>query len=224
MLTILSLFGRSPFAPLQSHMESVSKCVHHLLALFDALEEKNYLLVEQIAEQISRFENDADLIKNDIRNHLPKSLFLPIDRGNLLEILSIQDRIADKAEDVAVLITLKNLELLPIFKNEFKLFLHKNIETFDEAKLIINELHELVESSFGGIEAEKVRSMVDEVAFREHETDLIQRQLLKSFFNAEDELTYITFNLWQRVFESIASISNLSENLAYRIRMTLELK
>ena len=224
MLTILSLFGRSPFAPLRSHMESVGLCVHRLPELFEALEQKDYPRLEKIAEEISRLEHDADLIKNDIRNHLPKSLFLPIDRSNLLEILSIQDSIADKAEDVAVLMTLKPLELLPIFKQEFKLFLQKNIETFDEAKLIIKELHELVESSFGGIEAEKVRSMVDEVAFREHEVDLIQRQLLKSLFKAEDELTYITFHQWQRMFESIASISNYSENLAYRIRMTLELK
>jgi predicted phosphate transport protein (TIGR00153 family) len=224
MLTLLSLFGRSPFAPLQSHMESVGYCVHRLPDLFEALEDKDYVTLEKLAEEISRLEHDADLIKNDIRNHLPKSLFLPIDRGNLLEILSIQDSIADKAEDVAVLMTLKPLELLPIFREEFRLFLHKNIETFDEAKLIIKELHELVESSFGGIEAEKVRSMVDEVAYREHEADLIQRQLLKSFFKAEDELTYITFHLWQRLFESIAAISNYSENLAYRIRMTLELK
>jgi len=224
MLTILSLFGRSPFAPLQSHMEFVAKCVHCLPDLFDALERKDYDRVEKLSEEISNLEHDADLIKNDIRNHLPKSLFLPIDRGNLLEILSIQDSIADKAEDVAVLVTLKPLELLPIFKEEFKLFLHKNIETFDEARLIVKELHELVESSFGGMEAAKVRSMVDLVAFREHEVDVIQRRLLKSSFNAEDQCNYISFHLWQKLFENIAAISNLSENLAYRIRMTLDLK
>lgn len=224
MLTILSLFGRSPFAPLQSHMESVSLCVHRLPELFEALERKDYPCLDQMAEEISKLEHDADLIKNDIRNHLPKSLFLPVDRGNLLEILSIQDGIADKAEDIAVILTLKPLELLPSFKNEFKQFLNKNIETFDKAKLIINELHELVESSFGGIEAEKVRAMVDEVAFREHEADLIQRQLLKCFFKAEQQLNFITFHQWQRLFESVAALSNLSENLAFRIRMTLELK
>lgn len=224
MLTILSLFGRSPFAPLQSHMDSVAKCVHCLPDLFEGLEKQDYALLEQISEKISNLEHDADLIKNDIRNHLPKSLFLPIAREHLLEILSIQDSIADKAEDIAVLMTLKPLELLPIFSQEFKLFLLKNIETFDEANLIVKELHELVESSFGGMEAAKVRSMVDEVAYQEHEVDLIQRQLLKSLFKAEDQLNYITFHLWQRLFENIAAISNLSENLAYRIRMTLELK
>lgn len=224
MLTILSLFGRSPFAPLQSHMEKVANCVHCLPELFDALEKKDEALLAQISEKISKLEHDADLIKNDIRNHLPKSLFLPIARESLLEILSIQDSIADKAEDVAVLVTLKPLELLPIFKQEFKLFLQKNIETFDEVNLIVKELHELVESSFGGMEAARVRSMVDEVAYREHEVDIIQRELLKNVFKAEDQLSYIQFHLWQRLFECIGSISNLSENLAYRIRTTLELK
>jgi predicted phosphate transport protein (TIGR00153 family) len=224
MLTILSLFGRSPFAPLQSHMESVARCVHKLPALFEALENKDYELLERIAEEISELEHNADLIKIDIRNHLPRSLFLPIDRGNLLGILALQDDIADKVEDVAVLCTLKPLELFPAFKEEFKVFLSKNIETFDGAQLIIKELHELLESSFGGIEAEKVKSMVEHVAYKEHEVDLMQRHLLKRFFQAEDQLTFITFHQWQKLFENIATLSNLSENLAYRVRMTLDLK
>lgn len=224
MLTILSLFGRSPFAPLQSHMERVSKCVLRLPALFEFLEKKDYVVLEKIAEEISTLEHDADLIKNDIRNHLPKSLFLQIDRENLLEILSVQDSLADEAEDAAVLLTLTPLELLPIFADEFKLFVDKNIQTFSKAKLIIKELNELVESSFGGIEAEKVRTMVDEVAFCEHEADLLQRQLLKKFFNAQNQLNFVTFSQWQQLFKSISSISNLSEILANRIRLTLELK
>lgn len=224
MLTILSLFGRSPFAPLQSHMENVSKCVHSLTDLYTALEQRDLSLQEKICEKISNLEHDADLIKNDIRNHLPKSLYLPIDREYLLEILSIQDSIADKAEDAAVLVTLKPLQLLPLFQEEFKLFLQKNIETFDKAHLIVKEMHDLLESSFGGMEAAKVKAMIDKVAFSEHEVDIIQRRLLKKVFQCEKELDYISFHQWQRLFENIASISNLSENLANRIRMTLEIK
>lgn len=224
MRTFLNLFGRSPFIPLQSHMQNVADCVHLLQDLFDALEVKNYDRLEKIAKSISEHEHIADITKNDIRNHLPKSLFLPIDRGQLLEILSTQDRIADCAEDVAILATLKPLELFDAFKSEFRLFLNKNIECFNEAQKIILELHELLESSFGGLEAEKVKSMVEVVAFKEHEADLLQRQLLKSFFAAESQLSFITFDLWQRIFSSIAAISNLSENLANRVRMTLEIK
>lgn len=224
MLTILRLFGRSPFAPLQAHIESVTRCVHKLRDLFKAQEEHDNASLERIAEEIAELEHGADLIKNDIRNHLPKSIFLPIDRASLLEILSIQDSIADKAEDVGVTLTLKPLELLDDFKEDFKMFLKKNIETFDEVFFIIKELNDLVESSFGGIEAEKVKNMVDRVAYKEHETDLIQRKLLKSFLQCGNKMNFVDFYQWQKVFESVGAISNLSESLANRVRMTLEIK
>lgn len=222
--TILNLFGRSPFAPLQSHMNRVGECVHKLLPLFEALEKKDYIAVKKISDQISELEQEANLTKNDIRNHLPKSLFLPIDRGTLLEILSLQDKIADLAKDAAILATLKQIEMLPSFKETFHDFLNKNIETFDHAKLIINEMHELLESSFGGQEAQKVRFMADQVSFKKHETSLIQQNLLRAVFGTEDELPYSSFYLWQKIFETVGSLSNLSEKLANRVRLLLELK
>lgn len=224
MLSILSLFAKSPFAPLQTHMEKVSSCVHLLPELFLALSKGDQKKVEEIAKEISEKEHAADLTKNEIRNHLPKSLYLAIDRGSLLEIVAIQDNIADRAEDIAVLTTLKPLKMLPAFKSDFDEFLKCNIDTFNGAYGVISEIHELLESSFGGIEAEKVSSMVDAVAFKEHEVDLIQRKLLKSFFNCDEELTLSTFHLWQRIFEAVSSISNLSEKLANRVRMTLEIE
>jgi len=222
--TILNLFGKSPFASLQAHMEKVSVCVHLLPDLFSALEKRDFESVEKIAAKIAEVEHQADLTKNDIRNHLPKSLVMPIDRGHLLEILHLQDKIADKAEDISVLVTLKPLELLPAFKVEFNDFLRENIEAFDGASRIMKEMHELLESSFGGLEAEKVRSMVEEVSFMEHEVDVHQKLLLKKIIMAENEMSYTTFFLWQKICETIASISNLSENLAFRVRMTLEIK
>lgn len=222
--TILNLFGRSPFVPLESHMEKVESCVNMLTELFDAVEKKEYSRLESISEKISEFEHQADLTKNDIRDHLPKSLYLPIDRAQLLEILTIQDHIADCAEDVGILCSLKQLEMGESFKSDFQEFLQKNIEAFHGVFLIIKEMHELLESSFGGLEAEKVRNMVDNVALKEHEADLIQRRLLKSLFKAENEMSHSTFYLWIKIFETLSAISNLSEKLAHRVRMTLELK
>lgn len=224
MFTILKLFGKSPFAPLQSHMDSIAACVHMLPKLFSALKEGNKEKIEKIVEEISKLEHKADLIKNDIRNHLPKSLYLPIDKNHLLEILTLQDSIADKAQDAGVLTTFKNLVIPEELNELFERFLTKNIDTYDKVRLIINELHDLIESSFGGKEAEKVRDMVDQVAFQEHEVDLIQRELMKKLIAAEDHMSYTTFFLWQRIFQVIAEISNLSEKLAWRVRRTLELK
>lgn len=225
MLTILSLFGRSPFAPLQAHMEKVASCVHMLPELFKALENREYTLVEQLAESISELEHLADLAKDDIRNDLSKSLLLKaIDRTQFLEILSIQDSIADMAEDAAVLLTIKQLAITPNFSAPFWLFLNKNLESFQAASLVIKEIHELLETSFGGKEAEKVNDMIEEVCFKEHEADVLQKKLLQAFFTGEEELPYSALHLWQKIFESIAAISDQSEKLAHRIRMNLQLK
>lgn len=220
----LNLFGRSPIAPIQSHMDQVARCVHMLPELFAALAEGAYSQVEELTKKISEGEHQADIIKNDIRNHLPKSLILSIDRNNLLDILSMQDSIADIAEDIAVLVTLKPLVILSDFSNELLAFMHKNIEAFDEAHKIIIELNELSESSFGGLEAEKVRALVDLVAFKEHEADLMQRKLLAKLLALEDEISFATFYLWQKIFQALAALSDLAEKLANRVRMILELQ
>ncbi len=224
MLHILNLFGRSPFAPLQGHMERVADCVKELRPLFTTLAKKDYQLLDSITDKISELEHAADLTKNDIRNHIPGSLFLSIDRNNFLDMLQTQDKIADVVEDISVLLTIRKMEILEAFKEPLNQFLTKNIECFEVVFRIILELHELLESSFGGAEAEKVRAMVDEVAYREHEADVIQRTLLKKLFTVENEISYGVFHQWQKIFEAIGAISNLSERLANCVRMTLDIK
>ena len=224
MITISKLFGRSPFAPLQAHMEKVAACVEKVGEAFVALYAEDYDEVEKLAASISKLEHAADLTKNDIRERLPKTLFLPVDRGNLLDILSLQDAIADKCEDIGVLLTLRPLKMMESLKDDFNAFLNLNGETFEAVYRIIKELPELLETSFGGNEAEKVREMVDNVAYKEHEGDLLQRKLLKVLFSSDLDMGYQEFQLWLRILEEVGAVSDLSEKLAYRVRMTLELK
>jgi len=188
------------------------------------LEKNDFEGISRTAKEISNLEHVADLTKNDIRLNLPKGLFLPVDRGNLLEILSLQDSLADKAEDIGMLLTLKQVKLPEDLKILFKTFLAKNLEAFQKANEIINQLDELLEYSFGGREAIKVNELIDEVAFKEHEADKLQHELVKLLFNLNLSIPFQDFILLKQLIGEISSISNLSEKLAYRIRIMLELK
>ncbi|NCF71742.1 MAG: TIGR00153 family protein, partial [Chlamydiales bacterium] len=178
MRILANIFGRSPFSLLQNHMEKVTVCISKLPELLEAFSKNDTKLVAELSKEVSKLEHHADITKNDIRNHLSTSLFLPIARESLLEILGLQDSIADKAEDIGVLLTFRSVEMPENFAKEMRIFLEKNIECFETTHKIVQELDELLEFSFGGVEADKVRSLVEQVAFQEHEVDIIQRKVL----------------------------------------------
>ena len=224
MITIARLFGKSPFAPLQTHMKRVTNCIEKLTSIFDILPKMDLEKIEKLTKELSSLEHEADLTKNDIRNHLPKSLFLPIDRSHLLDILSIQDSIADKAEEIAVFLSFKTLEGQPELKQGLDDLYKKSASAFWQVKKIIAELDELLESSFGGLGAEKVKSMVEHTAFLEHEARQKQRTLMKKLLTQEPPLPAPSFFLWNFLIEQVGAIAELSEKLANRIRMILELK
>jgi predicted phosphate transport protein (TIGR00153 family) len=195
-----------------------------LPSLFDALKKGNQEEVASIAAKISKLEHEADLTKNEIRSHLKSHLLLPVDPVRLLEVLSIQDGIADKAEDVGVLLTLRRLELPEVLQSPLRQFLRKNIEAFDAVYQVVAEINEIIESSFGGAEATKLHRLVERVAYLEHEVDLEQRSLLKALFNHEELFSHAPFQLWMHVIEELGQISNLSEKLANWVLMTMEVK
>jgi uncharacterized protein len=223
MLTIAKLFGKSPFAPLQGHMDKVVACTSLLPRLFDALVSGEKDKIDSLRKEISHLEHEADLVKREIRNQLPKSLFLPVDRSQLLEIISLQDAIADKAEDIATLATLKNLNLPNELDPFFLPFCEKNVEATLLVHLIIKELEALIESSFGGLEATKVQEMVDRLGLHEHEVDLMQYDILKTLYSLSDTMPYASFHLWMSLIKEIGTLSNLAEKLGYRIRMILDM-
>ena len=225
MLTIASFFAKSPFILLQNHMEKVLECIKELPKLFDIMFLADEDKIKNFSNKISKLEHEADLTKNDIRNHLPKGLFMPIDKSTLLNILSLQDSFADKAEDIAGLISLRKFEQLEILQDEFLFFCDKNIQTFYLASDVIKELDNLLESSFGGIEAEKVKDMIEDLAYQEHEIDRLQYKLLKKLYNLkEGDISFFSFQLWIILIREVSAISDIAEKLGNQIRMILELK
>ena len=155
MSTIGKLLGRSPFGPLQRHMEQVADCVGKMEQALAALEEHRWEDIASLAEATSRQEHSADQLKDDIRNQIVRRFFLPIDRGQFLEILAVQDSLADSAEDVTALLTFRKLSIPAEFLDDFREFCQCNCKAFYQAQQIVEQLDELFESGFGGAEAEK---------------------------------------------------------------------
>jgi len=223
--TIAKLFGRSPFFPLQSHMKKVSSCIQKLTEIVQALQVKPFQELIELVNELSLLEHEADLTKNDIRRHLPKSLFLPIDRGQFLELLKIQDNLADQAEQIGHLLTLCPMSCFGRLCLHFTELFHVNVQGFWDVRNIIKAFDGLLESAFGGVEAEKVKAIIEHTSQVEYEADKMKHQLMKQFFSSisEEEFTPV-FYLYIRLVEEINKVSHISEKLANRIFMILELR
>ena len=133
MRTIAKLFGRSPFRALEGHMSVVKECLDRIRPLFDALYINNQEGIKSVSKEIMSLEHKADDIKKKIRDTLPWGLFLPVDRRDILNLLSAQDSIADNVEDIAVLLRIRRMIVPDAMKLDLEKFIGEVLDVGYEA-------------------------------------------------------------------------------------------
>lgn len=221
MRTIEKLFGKSPFGPLVEHTRMVHDTVKLTRPLLEAFMAEEWERVEELHGEISSLEHDADVQKSEIRDHLPKSMFLPIDRGDVLHYLKEQDAIADATEDLSVILTLRDMptpaELEPVILD----FADQVIGTSERLLETGLELSDLVEASFGGPEADRVLEMAAQVNDQEWEADKRERKLTRALLAQEDGLDPVSIILWMKAIDVLGQVANHAENCADLLRMML---
>lgn len=221
MRSILSMFSKSPFKPLASHMDKVRACVEQIKPLFDALEGKDYGSVQKISELIVKLEHEADMIKDDIRTHMRQSMFLPVDKKDFMHLLSAQDDIADAVEDLAVLLRIKNLDTPGEMKPSLNGLVNHVVKTAHMGCDLISELEALLEASFGGAEAEKVEKATQELATAEWEADRKQFELAQKLFALGSSLEAADLLLWNEVIKKLGAVADKTEQIGKTLRIFL---
>ncbi|MGY9014379.1 MAG: TIGR00153 family protein [Rhodospirillales bacterium] len=219
--TFTNLFGRSPFKPLQEHMLVVKECTREVPKIFEALCGGDTQKVKSIQTRISELESKADAIKNDLRAHLPKSLFMPVDRRDLLEVLDLQDSLADTAEDIAELLVERSMEVHGSMKQPLISMVSRCVDACVQSARIIARLDELVETGFRGPESDAVLAMVDELNKIESDTDQMGIELSRSLFAQEDTMKPISVVLWYELIKMIGSLADDAEKIGNRLRLLL---
>ena len=220
--SILGIFAESPFKPLKELGHKVGKCAHEVGPLFDSFFAGDYDAVRSQAEKISQLEYEADKIKDRVRDKLPKSIFLPVDRRDLLAVISSLDAIADCAEDIGILFTLREMERHEAMIEPLKLLVPQVLLAVDQAVKIIDRLEILVEVGFKGHQVADTRKMIDELGRIEHEADLIQDALAVTLFSTlGDDIPPASLFLWNKIVNKVGDLANTSEKVGARVRLFL---
>ena len=202
-------------------MRIVIQCVDQVPILFAAAAAGNSAEVELVKARIYEKEADADKAKNKLRRRLPRSLFMPVNRGDLLEVLDMRDSIADVAQDIAGLLYERQMEIPPHLHDQLFPFVSSCVEVCHDALRIIEHLDELLEMGFRGREGSRVEKLIKELNKAEDETDELGVAISRTLFKHEDEMNPVSVLFWYRLIEWIGDLADYAEKVGNRLRLMI---
>ena len=215
------IFSKSPFKAMQDHMAIVDECVHQLSPFFKAAIEGDHDQAKKIYKQISKLENRADTLKRNLRLHMPKGLFMPVARRDLLELLLVQDQAANQAKDISGLVTGRKMDFPPKLARVLPDFVARCEDACGQASKVINELDELVETGFAGKEVRLVESIITELDSIEKDTDKMQVKIRAVLMKIENDLPPVDVMFYYRVIEGIGKVADISQRIGSRLELLL---
>lgn len=221
MGNIFDMFGPSPIKPIERHMHKTYTCVRQLLPLFTAVLELDWQKAAGIRDNIIKFEKEADIIKRDLRLNLPTGLFLPVSRTDLLELLRVQDKIANKAQDIAGLIVSRKMVIPAELADALIPFVQCCLAATKQACKAINELDELLETGFRGNEVNIVVDMIMQLDQIEHSSDEKLADMRERIFLLEDKLPAIEIIFLYKLMQWIGDLADYAQTVGSRLQVLI---
>jgi len=215
------LFGRSPVKPIQKHFEQAANCAMELVPFFQAAKSGDWGAATKARKRITRFEDAADDLKQEFRLNLPKSMFMPVSRSDLLDLISMQDRIANKAKDISGLVIGRRMQIPESLADSHLDFLRCSLRAVAQAQKTVAELDELFETGFRGQEVDLVISMTEELSRIESEADRMQIKLRAQLFRIEKDLPPVDVMFLYRIFELTGDLGDLAQGVGGRLHLMI---
>ena len=218
---LANIFGASPVMPLEKHIDIAHRCAKKLRPFFAAAVSGDWDKAEEVRGEIEALEHEADNLKKEIRLNLPKSLFMPVPREDLLELLLVQDKIANRTKDVSGVVVGRRLRIPEPIADEFIDFVDRNIDATKQARKSVRELDELFTAGFRGAEVKLVEALIEELDRIETDSDAKQAELRAALFEIEDTLKPVDAMFMYKVIELTGEIADMAERVGRRLELLL---
>jgi predicted phosphate transport protein (TIGR00153 family) len=218
---LINIFGTSPVFPLEKHIGIAYNCAKELRSFFAAVVAGDWDKVALSRAAIEKYEHEADDLKKEIRLNLPKSLFMPVPREDLLELLLVQDKIANRTKDVSGIVVGRKMQIPAQIAEQFLEFVDRNIAAAKQARKSVRELDELFTAGFRGAEVALVEGMIEELDRIETETDDMQAELRAAVFEIESTLNPVDAVFLYQVIELTGEIADMAERVGRRLELLL---
>ena len=211
----MSRFMASPFEGLQEHAEKVKVCAWAFQQAIECYVSSKCERFEELRQEVIQLESEADVIKKNIRGHLPKGAIIPVDKYELFRYLREQDQVPDAMEDALDLISYRGETEIPEeLEKDFFLLVDTVIDPVEDLSRLVAEARKYFRN-FSDTQREAVKAIIHGLAQKEHEADKLEDSLKRKIFNLTDPVT--VFHM-VTLTETIGSIADHAENAGDMMR------
>jgi len=214
--SFFSLFFESPFVKLQNHANKVKECAWMFKRAVECYVQQDCEEFDKLTEDVAMLESQADELKRNLRNHLPRGIFMPVDKFVLLDCLREQDHVLDDVEEALYWLSFKPMGGIP------EELVGDFLDLIDAVIPAIEKMPDMSEQAIvyfrSGTEEQrnKLKSIVREIYQAEKEADHLEHELKKKAFALLDDPVEIYHIV--RLVEIVGDICDHAQNASDRMR------
>jgi uncharacterized protein len=209
---------KSPFNQLLDHMCKVEEGISILGDGLIKYYKGDYKGFSELAKKVSTIEHEADLIKSNIRNHLPSSLLMPVDKGRFLWTLREQDAILDHAENLAEMLDMRHTNIPKELQQLFIDHVKQVMETVCTMEKAVQNIRDLVDTGFVKREREQTKEYIHKVHDSEWKADQIRYKVTRGIYKLEKKLDPMDVYHLLKIADWVDEIADHAENVADWLR------
>jgi predicted phosphate transport protein (TIGR00153 family) len=217
--SIMNLFAKSPFKPLTEHAEKVKLTVANGRSREGVHGRRRPGKIKAMYLEISDLEHQADTVKNNIRMQLPSTLLMPVDRTDILSFLKQEDDVANSAEMVAEMLTIRPIKLPPPVKEQILKLEDAVLTTVNEHVEAVEKIVDLLDSSFSSKRVKEIQEIIAKVDTQKHQVDVIRRKAMKTVYENEKDLGAVNIYILINIIEELSWVAGHAESSSDRMRL-----
>ena len=216
---LTDVIGNSPLSTLERHVRVCADCVNLLTEYFEAAQAGEWNRASDLRDKIAKLESIADDLKLEVRSNLPRGLWMSVSRADLLELVRMQDKMANDTKDVAGLSLGRELAFPAKLEKSLFKYLAAITDCVNQAVEVIVALRELSRSAFGSRQVDAIAKMVTMVEKVERKSDDQQQALRAKLRKYEANLSPIDAVFLYQLLSQIGEIADSAEKVSHRAQI-----
>jgi len=215
------LLRKTPFKPILTHMTIANDCASHILPALEAFIAQDTDTLKELKHTITRLEAEADSQLEEVQSNLPKKVYMPVVREDILDLLQIQESIADRSLDIIGLMVELPLKIPTEMEKPLIRLGKRCIELCESALGIIESLGELALAGFDGPQIEKIKKQISDVIKAETDADGVEKEVTHILFARRKEMDAVEVVFLYQIIQWIDDLADCAEKLAIHSRLFL---